>query len=144
MEKIWNYAFHKKLKIEPEEHPILLTEPALNPKQNREKMIEIMFETFNFPSTYVAIEDVLSLYASGRGPSIILDIGDGVTHVVPINDLSPIPRAVLRKSLFPFLNICDFYGLCFFRTFSKRVGFGRERPYQLFDETFHGKGLYFY
>lgn len=99
MERIWEHTFINELRVMPEEHAVLLTEPPLNPKKNREKMAEIMFEVFKTPSMYIAIEAVLSLYASGRTTGIVLDSGDGVSHIVPICEGYSLPHAVVRLEL---------------------------------------------
>jgi actin beta/gamma 1 len=99
MEKIWHFTFYNDLRVNPSEHPILLTEPPLNPRKNREKMAEIMFETFNVPAMYVSMQAVLSLYASGRTTGLVVDSGDGVTHIVPIYEGFALTHAINRVDL---------------------------------------------
>lgn len=99
MMKVWEHTFYNQLRVDPRGRSVMLTEAPQNPKKNREQMMEIMFEKFNVGASYVAVQGVLSLYASGRTTGVVLDIGDGVTHTIPVFEGYNIPYAVNRYDL---------------------------------------------
>ena len=96
MERIWQFVYGEELKTMSEEHPVLLTEPPLNPRSNRDTAAQILFETFNVPALYTSIQAVLSLYASGRTTGVVLDAGDGVSHAVPVYEGFAMPSSIRR------------------------------------------------
>ena len=77
----------------------MLTEAPGNPKANREKMTQIMFETFQVKGLYIAIQAVLSLYSNGRTTGLVVDSGDGVTHTIPVYEGFSIPHAVKKNNI---------------------------------------------
>ena len=99
MEKIWGHVFTNELRVAPEEHNVMLTEAPKNPKWNREKMAQIMFETFAVPGLYIAIPGVLSIYSAGKFTGIVVDSGEGVTQFVPIFEGCSLTHAVNRLNL---------------------------------------------
>ncbi|GJQ86334.1 hypothetical protein Trydic_g9029 [Trypoxylus dichotomus] len=96
MEKIWHHIYHKQLNLLPEDHPVLFTEPALNPRNNREKIIEILFEKFKVPALCIMMQSILTLYSTGRTTGVVLDAGDGITSAVPIYEGFAMPEAIKR------------------------------------------------
>ena len=90
MEKIWHHTFYNELRVAPEEHPVLLTEAPLNPKANREKMTQIMFETFNVPAMYVAIQ--VRCFLEGGGA--VVDWVDALLIYLLLNYRPSTPRAL--------------------------------------------------
>ncbi|KAK1443989.1 actin [Babesia gibsoni] len=94
-ERIWRHVYNE-LKASPIEHPVLLSEPPLNPKLHRERICQLFFESFDVPGLYMAPSSLLALYGSAKTTGLVLDIGEGVAHTVPISDGTIIPHAVGR------------------------------------------------
>jgi len=96
IEHIWDYTFNEKLKVDTRQCKILLTEPPLNPHKNRQLMLQKMFEKYQFQGVYVAIQAILTLYAQGLLTGVVMDSGDGVTHIVPVFEGFSLPHLTQR------------------------------------------------
>ncbi|XP_004598331.3 uncharacterized protein LOC101521192 [Ochotona princeps] len=96
LEMIWHHSFYQLLHVAPEQHPVLMTEPPLNSRANKEKMCQILFETFNVPALYLANQAVLSLYSSGYTSGTTIESGEGMTHFVPIIEGCALHQSALQ------------------------------------------------
>ena len=87
MELLWDYVLNKKLGIPIEEfqdRKLLMTEAPNNPDRNKEVMAEILFNKLNIGYFNIEPQAKMTLYAEGEETGVVLDSGDGVTHVIPI------------------------------------------------------------
>uniref|UniRef100_R7WD68 Uncharacterized protein n=1 Tax=Aegilops tauschii TaxID=37682 RepID=R7WD68_AEGTA len=149
MGHIWDHAFYSELKVDPSECKILLTDPPLNPVKNREQMIETMFEKYNFSGVFIQIQAVLSLYAQGLLTGLVIDSGDGVTHVVPVVDGYSYPHLTKRMNVAGRhitsylvdllsrrgLQLSCIFLILFIVLFQKMYSYDYKREYQLGLET---------
>lgn len=96
MINLYDYTFNERLKIDPKEHKILLTEPPMNPKENQKKMLQTMLETYQFEAAKVGVQAMLVLYAQGLLTGVVVDSGDGVTHIVPVWE-GVVPQLLIKR-----------------------------------------------
>ncbi|XP_004580981.2 actin-like protein 7A [Ochotona princeps] len=96
VQDIWEYLFRQEMKIAPEEHAVLVSDPPLSPHTNREKYAEMLFETFNTPAMHIAYQSRLSMYSYGRTSGLVVEVGHGVSYVVPIYEGYPLPSITGR------------------------------------------------
>lgn len=87
------------MKVDPSDHKILLTEPPMNPKENRKRMLENMLEKYQFSAAKVSIQAMLVLYAQGLLTGVVVDSGDGVTHIVPVWEGVCPPQLIKRLNV---------------------------------------------
>eukprot|EP01119_Soliformovum_irregulare_P016742 TRINITY_DN4888_c1_g1_i1.p1 TRINITY_DN4888_c1_g1~~TRINITY_DN4888_c1_g1_i1.p1 ORF type:complete len:360 (-),score=49.91 TRINITY_DN4888_c1_g1_i1:20-1099(-) len=97
MERIWEHGFTNIMKRDPMSQSVMLTEPPLNPRQNREKMHEIMFEKFGVDKLYIGNQGILSMYAAARTCGLIAACGEGVSYTVPVYEGHAIHEAIHRQ-----------------------------------------------
>eukprot|EP01084_Bolivina_argentea_P205888 351630_1 len=104
VEALWKHTFHElnlfrndkktTTEIESYEQPLMLTEPPLNPKGNREKTTQIVFESLNVPAFYLMNICCAALYSYGRTNGVVVDSGYEITHCLPIYEGYSLPHAL--------------------------------------------------
>ncbi|XP_020622589.1 actin-related protein 2-like [Orbicella faveolata] len=100
MKHLWDYAFGEtKLNVDPKTCKILLTEPPMYPMLTREKTIEIMFEDYKFEGVSIGIQPILTLYARGLLTGVVIDCGDGSTHISPVCEGLLLPDLTKRLDI---------------------------------------------
>lgn len=97
IERIWHHCFYDELHIVPEDFPVLITEKPLNQRSHREKLMQLMFETFKVKAYYSGIQAVLALFSLGKNTGVVWDAGDGVSHTVAIYEGYGLPHAITRS-----------------------------------------------
>ena len=98
MEKLWSYIFDN-LKVDPSKCTgVVLTETVRNSRGNRERMAQILFNTFKVPNCYLVRAAEMSLAATGRTTGIVVESGEGVTQVLPVFEGFSIPHAIKKTN----------------------------------------------
>ena len=99
MEKIWHHCLYESLKVEPSQNSVLLTESCEASDEDRRKLGEIFFEFFNVPSLYIGNQGCLGLFSTGNTKGVVLDSGEGGTHVVPVFEGYISPNSVFKTKV---------------------------------------------
>jgi actin-related protein len=86
LEKTWEHAMTRYMKADIKESPVLIAEKPYNPPSSRQRMTELMFETFDAPAVFISKDAVLECYACGRTTGLVIDIGASGTVLSPVCD----------------------------------------------------------
>ncbi|XP_050995800.1 actin-like protein 9 [Acomys russatus] len=98
-ELIWQHILEHGLRVSTQDHPLLFSDPPFSPATNREKLVEVAFESLHSPAIYVASQPVLSTYAHGCVNALVVDTGHGVSYTVPVVQGYNLPHAIQRLDL---------------------------------------------
>lgn len=96
--ELLRFAF-QKLDADPTAQPVLLTEPVLDSQEDRQKLTQILFETFQVPAMYLVPAGTLALYAAGSPTGLAIDVGEFIAQIVSVREGSVVPEASARLEI---------------------------------------------
>jgi hypothetical protein len=97
MESMWAHIFEKELFVNPSKQATLISWSPRESKENAERAVELLFEKFNVPATYLGVSPVLALYSVGDNSGCVLESGEGATHACCVIDGFAYPAATVRS-----------------------------------------------
>ncbi|KAI8323045.1 Actin/actin-like protein [Martensiomyces pterosporus] len=98
-EKIWEYAFKSRLRVRPEEHPVMVSEAAWNTAPLRGKLVEMAFEKFNCPAFYVCKNPVLAAFGTGKHTGLVVDVGGEMTSACAVYEGFCLTKTICKQEL---------------------------------------------
>lgn len=99
MRDIWEYIIKDQLQLDPSTVNVLVTDPVLNSRENKQRISQIFFESIGVSSLGIVASPVLSLFSTGKTRGVIVDSGDGCTSIVPVFEGFALPHATKRIPL---------------------------------------------
>lgn len=99
MEKIWFHCLYNCLKMDSQEQNVLLSVSSEWTEEDHRRSSEIFFEYLNCQSYYPANQGMLGLFSTGLTKGIVLDSGEGGTHVVPVYEGYVLPYGVSKTNI---------------------------------------------
>lgn len=69
-----------------EEGSVVIAEPILTPKDDREKLTQLMFEVFNVNGLFIQDQPVCSLFTLGKAQGLVVDVGHGKVDITTVSD----------------------------------------------------------
>lgn len=93
------HVLFEELKVDGEQlhhYPVLITEPPLNPRGQREKLMQMLFDTYEFAAMYVANTSSLAMYSTGHVTGIVVECGYDVSSSCCVFEGDVIPNSLAR------------------------------------------------
>jgi len=101
MQLMWGHIFDE-LNLDTKNVNVLMTDSPFNPKENRQKIAEIFFETFKVKSLAVMNTAALSMYSTGKVSGLIVESGEGISYTVPVFEGYALPHAMIKLDVAGF------------------------------------------
>ncbi|XP_078592231.1 actin-like isoform X1 [Branchiostoma floridae x Branchiostoma japonicum] len=99
LEAVWDHVTRSEMGETLGDRPVIVTETTAMPRQQRERHLQVLFETFDVPAVFLVQQAAMALHAQGKSTGLVVSSGHGVTEVVPVYEGHCIEHAS-RKLLY--------------------------------------------